>query len=100
MNFDHNIDTAKAYIEGMLWAAYGVKIISGSAAEWQIDQVKECAKKLKEAEIDHSTLTQMGKEDLKLQLKQWVDATTFGFKDKLKEMETWCGNGETRKKTA
>ena len=85
MNINHNIDTAKAYIEGMLWAAYGVKIISGSAEEWQIDQVKECAKKLKEAEIDHSTLTQTEKENLKDQWKQWIDATTHGFKDKLKE---------------
>ena len=85
MKINHNIDTAKAYIEGMLWAAYGVKIISGSAAEWQIDQVKECAKKLKEAEIDHSALTHTEKENQKYQWKQWIDATTHGFKDKLKE---------------
>ena len=85
MNINHNIDTAKAYIEGMLWAAYGVKIISGSAEEWQIDQVKECAKKLKEAEIDHSSLTHTEKENQKCQWKQWIDATTHGFKDKLKE---------------
>ena len=87
MNASSNrrIDTAKAYLEGMLWAAYGVKIISGSAAEWQIDQVKECAKKLKEADIDHSVLTQTEKDNLKHQWKQWIDATTHGFKDKLKE---------------
>lgn len=85
MNNNYNIDTAKAYIEGMLWAAYGVKIISGSAAEWQIDQVKECANKLKEAEIDHSTLPPSEKENLKHQWKLWIDATTHGFKDKLKE---------------
>lgn len=85
MNIKNNIDTAKAYLEGMLWAAYGVKIISGSAAEWQIDKVKECAKKLKEAEIDHSALTPTEKENLKYQWKQWIDATTHGFKDKLKE---------------
>ncbi len=48
MDTNHKIDTAKAYFEGMLGAAYGVKIISGSAAEWQIAQAKECAKKLKE----------------------------------------------------
>lgn len=82
---NQSIDTAKAYLEGMLWAAYGVKIISGSVAEWQIDQVKECAKKLKEADIDHSALTQTEKENLKHQWKQWIDATTHGFKDKLKE---------------
>ena len=87
MNASSNrrIDTAKAYLEGMLWAAYGVKIISGSAAEWQIDQVKDCVKRLKEAEIDHSALTQTEKENLKHQWKQWIDATTHGFKDKLKE---------------
>lgn len=85
MDANHNIDLAKAYFEGMLWAAYGVKIFSDSAAEWQIDQVKECAKKLKEAEIDHSTLTQIEKENLKHQWKLWIDATTHGFKDKLKE---------------
>lgn len=85
MDINHNIDIAKGYLEGMLWAAYGVKIISGSVDEWQIDQVKECAKNLKEAEIDHSALTQTEKENLKHQWKQWIDATTHGFKDKLKE---------------
>lgn len=81
---NQSVDTAKAYLEGMLWAAYGVKIISGSATEWQIDQVKECAKKLKEAEFDHSTLTPIEKENLKHQWKQWIDATTHGFKDELR----------------
>lgn len=84
-SYNQSLDTARAYFEGMLWAAYGVKIISGSVAEWQIDQVKECAKKLKEAEIDHSALTPTEKENLKHQWKQWIDATTHGFKDKLKE---------------
>ena len=81
---NQSIDSVKAYFEGMLWAAYGVKIISCSAEEWQIDQVKECAKKLKEAEIDHSALTPSEKENLKHQWNQWIDATTHGFKDKLK----------------
>ena len=80
-----SIDTARAYLEGMLWAAYGVRIFSCSVAEWQIDQVKECAKQLKEAEIDHSALTPTEKENQKHQWKQWIDATTKGFKDKLKE---------------
>ena len=48
-----DVNPAQAYFEGMLLAAYGVKIFSDSVAEWQIDKVKECAKKLKEAEIDH-----------------------------------------------
>ena len=82
---NQRIDFVKAYLEGMLLAAYGVKIISCSAEEWQIDQVKECAKKLKEAEIDHSALTPSEKENLKHQWKLWIDATTHGFKDKLKE---------------
>lgn len=80
-----DVNSAQAYVEGMLLAAYGVKIFSDSAAEWQIDQVKECAHKLKEAEIDHSVLTPIEKEEQKRQWKQWIDATTHGFKDKLKE---------------
>jgi hypothetical protein len=47
--------------------------------------VKECAQKLKEAEIDHSSLSQAEKEDQKRQWKLWLDSTTQGFKDKLKE---------------
>ena len=80
-----DVNPAQAYVEGMLWAAYGVKIFSCSVAEWQIDQVKECAKKLKEADIEHSALSQTEKENLKHQWKQWIDATTHGFKDMLKE---------------
>ena len=80
-----DVNPAQAYIEGMLWAAYGVKIINGTVAEWQIDKVKECAHKLKEAEIDHSSLSQTEKEEQKRQWKQWLDSTTQGFKDKLKE---------------
>ena len=80
-----DVNPAQAYIEGMLWAAYGVKIINGTVAEWQIDKVKECAQKLKEAEIDHSSLAQMEKEEQKRQWKLWLDSTTQGFKDKLKE---------------
>ena len=76
---------AQAYIEGMLWAAYGVRIINGTVAEWQIDKVKECAQKLKEVEIDHSSLSHTEKEEQKCQWKQWLDTTTQGFKDKLKE---------------
>ena len=66
-------------------AAYCVKNVSVSAAEWQIDQVKECAKKLKDAEIDHSAFTKTEKENLKHQWKLWVDSTTRGFNDKLEE---------------
>ena len=41
--------------------------------------------KLKEAEIDHSSLTQTEKEEQKRQWKILQDTTTQGFKDKLKE---------------
>lgn len=80
-----DVNPAQAYVEGMLWAAYGVKIISGTVLEWQIDKVKECAQKLKEAEIDHSSLTQIVKEEQKRQWKLWLDSTAQGFKDKLKK---------------
>ena len=80
-----DVNPAQAYIEGMLWAAYGVKIINGTVAEWQIDKVKECAQKLKEVEVDHSPLSQTEKEEQKRQWKLWLDTTTQGFKDKLKE---------------
>ena len=43
-----NVNPAQAYLEGMLWAAFGVKVVSGNAVEWQIDAVKEYAQKLKE----------------------------------------------------
>ena len=62
-----------------------MKIINGTVAEWQIDKVKECAQKLKEAEVDHSPLSQTEKEEQKRQWKLWLDTTTQGFKDKLKE---------------
>ena len=47
------VNTAQAYIEGMLWAAYGVRIFSENVAEWQIEAVKKYAKKLKEEEMEH-----------------------------------------------
>ena len=75
---------ALAYLEGMLWAAYGVKVISCDAVEWQIDAVKECAKELKEKEIEHSSLSPAEKENQKKLWKQWIDETTKGFKDELK----------------
>ena len=77
-------DTAKAYIEGVLWAAYGVRIIGGTVAEWQIDSVKEYASKFKEAEIDHSILSYKEKEEMKRQWHQWLEATTKGIKDELR----------------
>ena len=77
-------DTVKAYFEGMLWAAFGVRFFGGTVAEWQLDAVKEYASKFKEAEIDHSSLPQNEKEELKLQWKQWLEATSQGMKDELR----------------
>ena len=46
MDIIQDINTAQSYLEGMLRAAFGVKIIDCNVAEWQIDAAKECAKKL------------------------------------------------------
>ncbi len=35
---------AQAYLEGVLWAAFGVRIFRDNVAEWQIDAVKKYAK--------------------------------------------------------
>lgn len=80
-----NIDTGKAYFEGVLWAAYGVRFIGGVVVEWQLDSVKEYALKLKEAEIDHLLIPQNEKEELKRQWKEWLEATCQGFKDELRK---------------
>lgn len=60
-------------------AAFGVNVIGGVVAEWQLDEVKECALKLKEAEIDHMSLPEQDKDGLKLQWKQWFEAYVKGF---------------------
>ena len=79
------VKIAQGYIEGMLWAAYGVKIFSENVAEWQIEAVKKYAKKLKEEEIEHSALTPAEKDEQKRLWKQWIDETTKGFKEVLKK---------------
>ena len=84
MNMINEVNTAKAYIDGMLWAAFGVRIFSENVAEWQIEAVKKYAKKLKEEEIEHSALTPAKKEEQKRLWKQWIDETTKGFKEVLK----------------
>lgn len=80
----NEVNTAKAYIDGMLWAAFGVRIFSENVAEWQIEAVKKYAKKLKDEEIEHSALTQTEKEEQKRLWKQWIDEATKGFKEVLK----------------
>ncbi len=84
MNKVQSTNPVQAYLEGMLRAAFGVKIIDCNVAEWQIDAAKECAKNLKEKEIDHSSLTPIKKEEQKKLWNQWIDETTKGFKDVLK----------------
>ena len=46
MNKVQSTNPVQAYLEGMLWAVFGVKIFEDNVAEWQIDAAKECAKKL------------------------------------------------------
>ncbi len=84
MNMINEVNTAKAYIDGMLWAAFGVRIFSENVAEWQIEAVKKYAKKLKEEEIEHSALTPAEKEEQKRLWEQWIDEATKGFKEVLK----------------
>ncbi|MBO4840198.1 MAG: hypothetical protein J5524_03765 [Bacteroidaceae bacterium] len=84
MNTVIDVNRVKAYLEGVLWAAYGVKVITGNVAEWQIDAVKECAKELKEKEIEHSSLSSTEKQTQKRLWKQWIDEITKGFKDVLR----------------
>ena len=86
MNTIKEVNPALAYLEGMLWASYGVSVISCNVAEWQLDAVKECAKKLKEEEIDHLSLSPAEKEIQKRLWKDWIDETTKGFKDELKRV--------------
>ena len=82
----HEVNPALAYLQGMLWAAFGVKVISTDAHEWQIDAMKEYASKLKETEIEHSSLSIAERENQKKLWKQWIDTTTQGFKDELKRV--------------
>lgn len=79
-----DVNPARAYLEGMLWAAFGVRIFNDNATEWQIDAVKKYAKKLKDEEIEHSPLPPTEKEKQKKLWKQWIDETTRGFKEELK----------------
>lgn len=84
MNTIQEVNHAEAYFEGMLWAAFGVRIFNDNVKEWQIDAVKKYAKKLKEEEIEHSSLAIEEKENQKRLWKQWIDETTKGFKEVLK----------------
>ena len=48
--------------------------------------MKEYASKLKETEVDHSSLSIAERENQKKLWKQWIDETTRGFKDELKRV--------------
>lgn len=87
MNTIQEVNPAQAYYEGMLWAAFGVRIFSDNAKEWQIDAVKKYAKKMKDEEIDHSVIAHAEKEQLKRLWEQWIDETTKGFKVVLRREE-------------
>lgn len=84
MNTIQEVNPAQAYFEGMLWAAFGVRIFSDIVAEWQVEAVKKYAKKLKEEEIKHSSLSSAEKDNQKGMWEQWIDETTKGFKEVLK----------------
>lgn len=85
MDINYSFDQTKTYFDGVLLAAFGIRAIGGTVAEWQIDSVKESVLKFKEVEIEHSMLSENEKNELKHQNKQWLDTITRGLKDKLKE---------------
>lgn len=59
-------------------------LVNGIIQEQELDAVKEAISKFKEAEIDHSALSDSDKEELKHQWKLWLDATAHGIKDELR----------------
>ena len=85
MNDYYSVNPAKAYLDGMLWAAFGSALYFGKVADWQIEAVKKCASILKEAEIDHSVLSDTDKVELKRQWRQYLDSYTQGLKDELRK---------------
>lgn len=44
---NNSVNPAKAYLDGMLWAAFGSALYFGKVADWQIEAVKKCASKLR-----------------------------------------------------
>ena len=73
------------YYAGALRTAIASCFINGRISEQQIDFVKEVISKFREAEIDHLAIPASEKEELKSGWKQWLDATTHGIKDELRE---------------
>ena len=72
------------YYAGALRTAIVSCFINGRISEQQIDFAKEVIAKFREAEIDHLSIPDSNKEELKRQWKQWLDATTRGIKDELR----------------
>lgn len=73
-----------AYFEGAFLAAIASCFINGRISEQQIDAAKEIISRFKEYEIEHATIMPEKKEELKRQLKQFLDAKIQGLKDKLR----------------
>lgn len=73
-----------AYFEGAFRAAIASCFIGGRISEQQIDFVKEVVSRFREAEIDHLSLPDSDREEMKRQWKLWLDATTRGIKDELR----------------
>ena len=80
----NNLNPATAYFSSMLNTAYGLNLINVTIPEWQIDAIKECTSKLKEKEIEHSSLSYEEKDRQKHQWKTYFDAAAQGIKDELR----------------
>lgn len=78
------MNTFEPYYAGALRTAIVSCFINGRISEQQIDFAKEVIAKFREAEIDHLSIPDSNKEELKRQWKQWLDATTRGIKDELR----------------
>ena len=73
-----------AYFEGAFLAAIASCFINGRISEQQIDAAKEIISRFKEYGIEHAAIMPEKKEELKRQLKQFLDAKIQGLKDKLR----------------
>jgi len=82
MNTNKNL--FESYYVGALRAAIASRFIGGRVSEQQIDFVKEVVLRFREAEIENSNYSNIEKDELKKQYKQWIDAKTHGIKDELR----------------
>lgn len=73
-----------AYYAGALRAAIASCFIGRRVSEQHIDFVKEVVLKFREAVIENSNISNIEKDELIKQYKQWIDATTHGIKDELR----------------